>query len=150
MDETRRRKVKYLERCSFRPGSYEKRFVRDMHGRPDEETLTIRQAHFIDVLYWKYRKQIGAMKGDDKPEIFQPGELMVDDGFSYSSVERRESKADKRAAEAQAKLEDWNLRVGTFMEGVEIERRKYNGWPGPFARIVSAFEDKLWEAGIDS
>lgn len=118
MDETRRLKVKYLERCSFWPGSYEKRFVRDMASRPEDEELSIRQAHFIDVLYWKYRKQIAAMSGTDKPEVFRPGELMVDEAVEsekpeimYERASRRQRNQQRKAQEAQERLDEWNANV---------------------------------------
>ncbi len=107
MDEVRSRKVKYLARCSFLPGSYEKRFVRDMAASLDDE-LTIRQAHYIDLLYWHYRKQIAAMDGTDKPEVFRPGELMVDK--AEEKPNRRRARRDK-AAEARDKIVEWNAKV---------------------------------------
>ena len=76
MDDERLKKIKYLANCSFLPGSYAKRFVRDMSTRPVDYTPTIRQALFIDKLYYQYRKQISAMRGTDKPEFIRPGEVM--------------------------------------------------------------------------
>lgn len=76
MDDERLRKVKYLANCTFLPGSYQKRFVRDMSTRPADYEPTIRQALFIDKLYFMYRRQIKAMYGNDKPEFVMPGEVM--------------------------------------------------------------------------
>lgn len=107
MDEARRLKVKYLAQCSFLPGSYEKRFVRDMAKHSAEYELSIKQAHFIDLLYWNYRKQIAAMPGNDKPEVYRPGELMVDQAEEKPSRRRARDKA----AEARAKIDEWNAKV---------------------------------------
>ncbi len=107
MDEARCRKVKYLALCTFRPGSYEKRFVRDMASQPADAELTIRQAHYIDLLYWHYRKQIAAMPGTDKPEVYRPGELMVDRAEEKPSRRRARDKA----AEAREKIDEWNAKV---------------------------------------
>lgn len=76
MDNERQVKLKYLANCTFLPGSYPKRFVRDMATRPADYVPTIRQALYIDKLYYHYRKQISAMYGHDKPEFVMPGEVM--------------------------------------------------------------------------
>lgn len=116
MDEARRLKVKHLAQCTFRPGSYEKRFVRDMAGRPDAE-LSIRQAHYIDLLYWMYRKQIAAMAGNDKPEVYRPGELMVDRAVESEKppkVDRRIARMEERQLKAYDKMHAWNAKARKF------------------------------------
>lgn len=107
MDEARRLKVNYLSKCSFLPGSYEKRFVRDMAKHSEDYELSIRQAHYIDLLYWMYRKQIAAMPGNDKPEVYRPGELMVDKAVEKPSRRRARDKL----AEAGAAIDEWNAKV---------------------------------------
>ena len=49
-----REKLERLSRCSFLPGSWDKRFVRDVLG---SEAITARQAETIDRLYHRYRRQ---------------------------------------------------------------------------------------------
>ena len=46
-----------LARCSFLPGSWDKRFVRDVASL---KTHTPLQAANIDRLAWKYRRQLPA------------------------------------------------------------------------------------------
>ena len=65
------------------------------------------QAHYIDLLYWHYRKQIAAMDGNDKPEVYRPGELMVDRAVEKPSRRRARDKV----AETQAKIDEWNRKV---------------------------------------
>lgn len=44
--------------CRFVSASYDKRFVRNMHGCNDVQPLTVKQAAFIDSVYHRYRRQI--------------------------------------------------------------------------------------------
>lgn len=53
--------ISALRKCTFLPGSYDKRFVRDVGSCLDnmpEKELTERQVTYIKTLYHKYRKQI--------------------------------------------------------------------------------------------
>jgi hypothetical protein len=43
---------------TFRPASYEKRFVGSMRGAGDDTPLTVKQARLIEQLYHRYRRQI--------------------------------------------------------------------------------------------
>ncbi|HUO23691.1 MAG TPA: hypothetical protein VMU59_14335 [Caulobacteraceae bacterium] len=63
MNERQRRQAEALGRCSFLPGSAEKRFCRDMAARaalaaPPE--LTERQAAYLERLCWRFRRQLPA------------------------------------------------------------------------------------------
>jgi hypothetical protein len=52
-----------LAACTFPPGSYDKRFVRDLHSRmasKDAVTLTEKQAAYVRILAWRYRRQMPA------------------------------------------------------------------------------------------
>lgn len=63
MDDTQRQKVRELARCTFLPGSYQKRFVRDLEARVNEDTpLTEKQAAYLDKLHHMYRNQIARNK----------------------------------------------------------------------------------------
>jgi hypothetical protein len=49
--------------CSFPPGSYDKRFVRDLHSRmasKDAGPLTEKQSAYLRILAWRYRRQMPA------------------------------------------------------------------------------------------
>lgn len=56
--------AKKLQQCSFLPGSFDKRFARDIAflatNSPDKE-LTEKQAACLDRLVYRYRRQIGVM-----------------------------------------------------------------------------------------
>ena len=59
MTPEQRAKVQQLIRCTFLPGSYQKRFVQDLHARLEDDTpLTEKQAAYLDKLHHMYRKQI--------------------------------------------------------------------------------------------
>ncbi len=74
MSEEQMVKLKLLSRCTFQPGSWPKRFVRDMSSKPDDYEPSVHQAFQIDKLYYKYRRQIGAMWDvKDKPAFEDPG-----------------------------------------------------------------------------
>ncbi len=48
-----------LSKCTFVPRSWDKRFVRGLHGqiRNDSLTVTPRQAEYIGKLFYRYRRQ---------------------------------------------------------------------------------------------
>lgn len=50
--------IRDLSRCTFLPGSFEKRFVRDMATKPDDYELSEKQAAFLDKTHHRYREQI--------------------------------------------------------------------------------------------
>jgi hypothetical protein len=59
MTPEQRAKVDDLIRCTFLPGSYQKRFVHDLYARRnDENALTENQAQYLDKLHHMYRRQI--------------------------------------------------------------------------------------------
>lgn len=51
--------TKQLAMCRFLPGSFEKKFARDMAGAT---TLTTGQAEYLQKLHHRYRKQIANLK----------------------------------------------------------------------------------------
>lgn len=59
MTPEQRSKLDDLAGCTMLPGSWDKRFVRDMRGRPDDFEPTEKQATMIDKLHHRYRRQIG-------------------------------------------------------------------------------------------
>lgn len=62
MTSEQRAKVKDLIRCTFLPGSYQKRFVQDLHARLEDDTpLSEKQAAYLDKLHHMYRRQIGQL-----------------------------------------------------------------------------------------
>lgn len=58
--------VDELQSCTFLPGSYTKRFVKNMAMMKDKE-LTVNQAAFLVKTRKAYRKQIAAIK---KPRYY--------------------------------------------------------------------------------
>lgn len=59
MTDEQQKWIRELETCSFLPGSWEKRFVRDLATFPPEKELTQRQAAALRRTAWRYRKQRG-------------------------------------------------------------------------------------------
>lgn len=62
MTDQQKRWLRQLAGCTFLPGSYDKRFVRDLNARlaanPESE-LTEKQAAFLRKTAYRYRKQRG-------------------------------------------------------------------------------------------
>jgi len=54
-------KIHELTKCTFLPGSWDKRFVRDMMSK-DVNKLTQKQKEWIDKLHHKYRRQISRLR----------------------------------------------------------------------------------------
>lgn len=50
-----------LKQCTFLPGSFDKRFVRDLSALPADAELTERQAANVERLAYRYRRQIGRL-----------------------------------------------------------------------------------------
>jgi hypothetical protein len=72
MTDHQRAVAEALSRCSFLPGSHDKRFARDM-GASARQTptpdLTERQATHLDRLAFKYRRQMPAhLVPSEKPQ----------------------------------------------------------------------------------
>lgn len=71
------RRAKALAQCTFLPGSAEKRFVRDMERKAIydmQSALTPRQASYLELLCYKFRRQLKLKGFDDlvpgkKPEL---------------------------------------------------------------------------------
>lgn len=61
MTDEQHRNLRRLNQCTFLPGSYTKRFVRDMASRPKEYELTEKQAAYLDKLVHQYRKQLAGI-----------------------------------------------------------------------------------------
>jgi hypothetical protein len=59
MTPDQREMVTLLNSCTFLPGSYDKKFVRDMGHIPDDQALTARQDRFLQTIFHRFRKQIG-------------------------------------------------------------------------------------------
>lgn len=76
MDTEQKQKIQALNRCTFLPASYPKRFVRDIYSmsqsEPDKE-LSEKQAAYLDKLYYMYRRQIGVFWNEDMPPLVKPG-----------------------------------------------------------------------------
>lgn len=47
-----------LKRCTFYPGSFDKRFVRDVSSLGEYDLLTIKQIEQVERLAFRYRKQL--------------------------------------------------------------------------------------------
>jgi hypothetical protein len=58
-DDLLRRKALALNQCTFYPGSWEKRFCRDVAA---QDAYTLRQCQYIEYLYWRYRRQMKALR----------------------------------------------------------------------------------------
>lgn len=60
-----------LGECSMLPGSAQKRFARDLAFRAKhqpEKPITLRQRHYMEILAWRYRRQLPAKyRPDRKP-----------------------------------------------------------------------------------
>lgn len=70
--------IQALNRCTFLPASYVKRFVRDMAAKGPDDTLTEKQEAFLKKVTWNYRKQIYALDPDfdmtwtlDHPKVIE-------------------------------------------------------------------------------
>lgn len=73
MTDQQQRWIAQLARCTFLPGSWEKRFVRDLATFPQERELTERQAAALARVAWRYRKQRG------EPNMARPADAGPDD-----------------------------------------------------------------------
>lgn len=90
------RTIQALAHCSFYPGSWVKRFVRDLSTYPREKELTEKQALALAKVAWHYRKQLA--RHGVAIETRPPGVLGTD-------REARQSQSDRDALEAWNKGE---------------------------------------------
>lgn len=69
MTDLEAERIRALSRCTMLPGSYEKRFVRDLSVRdPVTTSLTEKQAALVESLAWRFRRQMPArLVPEEKP-----------------------------------------------------------------------------------
>lgn len=91
MSDVDYRTIQALARCSFYPGSWVKRFVRDLSMYPREKELTPKQAAALAKVAWHYRKQLArhGVVVETRPE-----------GALGTDKEARQSQADQEALKA--------------------------------------------------
>jgi uncharacterized protein (TIGR02996 family) len=56
--------IELLGRCRLLPGSWDKRFIRDLNDRPEDYRLTTKQRAHLWRIAFKFRKQMGGQWGD--------------------------------------------------------------------------------------
>lgn len=137
ISDRQRRFLRALDACTFLPGSWAKRFVRDLQGA---EALTPRQAVALEHLAFRYRRQIlgkaMARHIDASPREHRH------DLFLHFFENREMRRQAARLREQLAELETWHRRsTGAVTgaddasvappEGVSVERwsdynRKFN------------------------
>lgn len=65
------RVVQLMTVVSFLPGSFDKRFYRDVRSYPDDRALTERQHDYLMKIFHRYRKQIHPVSHDLHCELCQ-------------------------------------------------------------------------------
>jgi hypothetical protein len=62
--------IEELMKCSFIPGTWDKRFVKSLGRKTHMDELSVDQIKWLNILAWKYRKQISVIvqKPDDYPD----------------------------------------------------------------------------------
>lgn len=121
LTDAQRQKIALLATCTYLPGSYVKRFVRDIHTAaqsPDYAGLTPAQAHLLDETYYHYRKQISGYVETHRmtypnpplfemppplPHVTHPEGAMIEVTPDWREIRREQA--------AQAKLEAWRKKV---------------------------------------
>lgn len=104
--------ARHLGRCTFLPGSWDKRFARDIAAlaehSPDKD-LTDRQAAHLLRLTHKYRRQMPTqIVMDALDEMEKAAETRVANGlgalpdFTPARVSKRKARAEAKAAETPA------------------------------------------------
>lgn len=118
MDADSRLKLDLLRVCQFQPGSWEKRFVHDVAALGPYDLLSLRQQHKVDVLYWRYRRQVNALRDANRSGGYPvPLEPEIDfsmrdtDDSDYEQRRPKVEKLDKEAANALYKLAAWNRKA---------------------------------------
>lgn len=67
-----------LGSCSFPPGSSQKRFARDLAYRATNAPtvdITLRQRHYLELLAWKYRRQLPKRLVPDRKPLDRPAKV---------------------------------------------------------------------------
>ena len=113
MTGEQQRMIAKLRRCTFAPGSYDKRFVMDMASCPADFELSARQDWYLRRTYWRYRRQI--KHRDPKPADYDnpPAKPCT---LSEAAREIRSgmgqylkpSAEERRKARELKRLEAWN------------------------------------------
>jgi hypothetical protein len=72
MDKVHFEMLQGLRRCTFMPGSWDKRFVRDLASKPEDAELTEKQQEWVEKMAYKYRRQVGKVWTGREPERIYP------------------------------------------------------------------------------
>jgi hypothetical protein len=89
-----------LARCTFLPGSFDKRFVRNLSGNRDL-ALSKRQAAYLEYMHYHYRGQLGE---PDHPFVARP---VAPDQDRLPRTARR-CRHERKAAHEYEALRRWN------------------------------------------
>lgn len=102
--------LRLLEKCTFLPGSFEKRFVRDCASLAEDAPLSDKQIGFLKLLTYKYRQQIARHDPDfyldwtwDEPRVA---------ALMYNRAHRREKRntvdlSAKYGTPTPKSIKDW-------------------------------------------
>jgi hypothetical protein len=86
-----------LAQCSMLPGSSQKRFARDLAFRAKtqpEAPITLRQRHYLEILAWRYRKQL--------PERYRPDRKPFNLPRPVKETKKRDRRRKSQIVEAQS------------------------------------------------
>lgn len=120
MDTNTRLKLDLLRVCRFQAGSWEKRFVHDVAVLGPYDLLSPRQQYKVDKLYWRYRRQVNALRDADRstpypvplePDIDTPISMRDSDDYNSEQRVKEIEQLDKQAANALYKLAAWNRKA---------------------------------------
>ena len=107
MTDTDYKTIQALARCSFQPGSWVKRFVRDLAAMPVDTVLSDKQLAALNRTAWHYRKQLSGF--GIAIETRPPDALGVD---KWAVQSQRE----------QAALEGWNTGKKLYAQDEEVNQ----------------------------
>lgn len=118
MEAKERSKLRGLSFCTMLPGSYEKRFVRELVSKPSGYELSPNQKRMLDVLYWRYRGQINSLIERGRNFVYptEPQEIVIEEaGEQIETMTRSDEAAALKKAERLKKeldkLDKWNKAV---------------------------------------
>ena len=115
MDNPTLKMLKALSYCTFRPASWEKRFVRDLAALGPYDLLSLRQQEVVKTLYWRYRGQITALQARypaaGYPTPQKTDRMLVNEHHETRDDLHDAARVDSRVVAALEKLAAWNRKA---------------------------------------
>jgi hypothetical protein len=121
MEEQHYDALQELSNCRFLPGSWDRKFVRDLSSKPREATLSPKQVRYLKKLYYRYRRQIVARNPDAMFDwTFDADEMVILDEAKPPRPPRKKRQSGEvidQITAIRVRYGKWTDKIADYWEG---------------------------------